>query len=155
MLLSAAAVQRCMPLLLMHAFAFVLFAERSLNGHHKRINYFPAVLLMPIMCSSQRGADTKDLPCSSSTKRNKSAAGGQWLVPFATIYRGIAVLGVSGTSGLPDHCLVLSAAAFCCAILLNALRDWGPTRLRSFLPIPTALAIPFYGEPQIYSLLYA
>ena len=74
------------------------------------------------------------------------------------------MLGVSGTSGLPDHCLVLSATAFFCAILLNSLRDWGPPWLRSFLPIPTALAIPFYGEPllpcpfrssKISTLLYA
>lgn len=64
--------------------------------------------------------------------------------PFATIYRTMALIGVEGFGSLPSHCLQLCAGWFAFAVLLNAVRDYVPEKYSRFLPIPMAMAIPFY-----------
>ncbi|KAI3668934.1 hypothetical protein L6452_40151 [Arctium lappa] len=70
--------------------------------------------------------------------------GSEYPAPYALIYRNIAILGVEGFSALPDRCLTLCYIFFAFAIFVNGVRDgMGKSRAR-FIPIPMAMAIPFY-----------
>ncbi|XP_076924544.1 putative metal-nicotianamine transporter YSL6 [Bidens hawaiensis] len=64
--------------------------------------------------------------------------------PYAVIYREMAILAVEGFSELPKHCLGLCCGFFVAAIVLNMLRDWTPAKVSRFIPIPMAMAVPFY-----------
>ncbi|KAI3500959.1 hypothetical protein L1887_36788 [Cichorium endivia] len=64
--------------------------------------------------------------------------------PYAVIYREMAILGVEGFSQLPNHCLALCCGFFVAALVLNVLRDWVPSKISRFIPIPMAMAVPFY-----------
>ncbi|CAH1420525.1 unnamed protein product [Lactuca virosa] len=64
--------------------------------------------------------------------------------PYAVIYREMAILGVEGFSQLPNHCLALCCGFFVAALVLNVLRDWAPSKISRFIPIPMAMAVPFY-----------
>ncbi|KAL6633873.1 hypothetical protein ACP70R_026544 [Stipagrostis hirtigluma subsp. patula] len=68
---------------------------------------------------------------------------GYWKAPYALIYRNMAILGVEGFSALPKNCLGLSAGFFAFAVLINIMRDFMPRRYRKYLPLPTAMAVPF------------
>ncbi|CAM6100867.1 unnamed protein product [Calypogeia fissa] len=69
---------------------------------------------------------------------------GEYKVPNAIIFREMAILGVSGVSALPGHCLEFCIVAFILAIMLNLIRDVGPEKYVKYVPIPMAMAIPFY-----------
>ena len=71
-------------------------------------------------------------------------AGSAFPAPYAAIYRGIASIGVAGSSYLPKYCLWLCLVTFLFGIILDALRDLAPQHWRRWIPIPTAMAIPFY-----------
>ncbi|XP_030454759.1 probable metal-nicotianamine transporter YSL7 [Syzygium oleosum] len=64
--------------------------------------------------------------------------------PYASIYRSMAILGVEGFSSLPKHCLSLCYGLFAAAIVINAIRDFVPKKYSRFIPVPMAMAIPFY-----------
>lgn len=64
--------------------------------------------------------------------------------PYAVIYREMAILGVEGFSELPKHCLALCCGFFIAALILNMIRDWAPSKVAQFVPIPMAMAVPFY-----------
>ncbi|KAK1432673.1 hypothetical protein QVD17_09571 [Tagetes erecta] len=64
--------------------------------------------------------------------------------PYAVIYREMAILAVEGFSELPKHCLALCCGFFVAALVLNLLRDWTPSKVSRFIPIPMAMAVPFY-----------
>ncbi|XP_052625435.1 probable metal-nicotianamine transporter YSL6 [Lactuca sativa] len=64
--------------------------------------------------------------------------------PYAVIYREMAILGVEGFSELPKHCLALCCGFFVAALVLNLVRDWSPAKVAQFVPIPMAMAVPFY-----------
>ncbi|KAL2631049.1 hypothetical protein R1flu_015735 [Riccia fluitans] len=64
--------------------------------------------------------------------------------PSAVIYRTMALLGVEGFGSLPNHCLQLCAGWFAFAVVVNAIRDYIPKKYSRFIPIPMAMAIPFY-----------
>ena len=66
--------------------------------------------------------------------------------PYAVVYRNMAILGVEGFSSLPRHCLLLCGVFFAAAVAINAARDWLGGKGR-FVPIPMAMAIPFYIGP--------
>nr|DAD36031.1 TPA_asm: hypothetical protein HUJ06_006671 [Nelumbo nucifera] len=74
---------------------------------------------------------------------------GSFPAPYGLMYRGIAILGVEGTSSLPRHCVELSVGFFCIAIALNIVtlllekydKKW---RLHRFVPRAMCMAIPFY-----------
>ncbi|KAJ1694089.1 hypothetical protein LUZ63_010787 [Rhynchospora breviuscula] len=70
--------------------------------------------------------------------------GSQYPAPYAIIYRNIAILGVDGFSSLPKNCLVLCYITFVAAVLINLARDLAPKKIARFIPIPMAMAIPFY-----------
>ncbi|KAJ8511251.1 hypothetical protein OPV22_001685 [Ensete ventricosum] len=70
--------------------------------------------------------------------------GSQYPAPYALIYRNIAILGVDGFSSLPKHCLTLCYIFFVLAIVINLARDTCPKKVARFIPIPMAMAIPFY-----------
>ncbi|KAK9070172.1 hypothetical protein SSX86_010572 [Deinandra increscens subsp. villosa] len=75
---------------------------------------------------------------------NFGVPGSQYPAPYALIYRNMAILGVEGFSTLPDKCLMLCYIFFGFAIFVNGIRDLvGKNRAR-FIPIPMAMAIPFY-----------
>jgi len=61
---------------------------------------------------------------------------GYWKAPYALIYRNMALLGVQGF-------LPLSAGFFALAVLANAARDALPLRYGRYVPLPTAMAVPF------------
>ncbi|KAL1830957.1 hypothetical protein DCAR_0100911 [Daucus carota subsp. sativus] len=64
--------------------------------------------------------------------------------PYAVIFREMAILGVEGFSELPKHCLALCCGFFVAALLINLIRDVTPTKFSQFIPIPMAMAVPFY-----------
>ncbi|CAN6249429.1 unnamed protein product [Urochloa humidicola] len=70
--------------------------------------------------------------------------GSAYPAPYALIYRNMAILGVDGFSKLPRHCLAMCCAFFAGAVALNAARDAAPRKVARFLPLPMAMAIPFY-----------
>lgn len=70
--------------------------------------------------------------------------GSEYPAPYALIYRNIAILGVEGVSALPGKCLTLCYIFFAFAIFVNGMRDAMGKNLARFIPIPMAMAIPFY-----------
>ncbi|XP_062158323.1 probable metal-nicotianamine transporter YSL7 [Alnus glutinosa] len=70
--------------------------------------------------------------------------GSQYPAPYAVVYRNMALLGVEGFSSLPDNCLKLCYGFFAAAILINLIRDSVDKRWARFIPLPMAMAIPFY-----------
>ncbi|CAL9185841.1 probable metal-nicotianamine transporter YSL6 [Musa acuminata AAA Group] len=69
---------------------------------------------------------------------------GVYKAPYAVIYREMAILGIEGFSALPKHCLELCSVFFVAALIINLLRDVTPKNVSQFIPIPMAMAIPFY-----------
>ncbi|KAG2255315.1 hypothetical protein Bca52824_074609 [Brassica carinata] len=59
----------------------------------------------------------------------------------------MAKLGVEGVSSLPRDCLVLCYAFFGFAILINVVKDGLGNRWGRFVPLPMAMAIPFFLGP--------
>lgn len=70
--------------------------------------------------------------------------GSEYPAPFALVYRNMAVLGVEGFGSLPKHCLTLCYGFFAAGIFINFLRDVSGKKVARFIPIPMAMAIPFY-----------
>lgn len=67
--------------------------------------------------------------------------------PFATLYYNMAKLGVEGFSALPKDCLRLCYGFFAAAILINIIRDSIGKKRAKFIPLPMAMALPFYLGP--------
>ncbi|KAG6715682.1 probable metal-nicotianamine transporter YSL7 [Carya illinoinensis] len=70
--------------------------------------------------------------------------GSQYPAPYALVYRNMSILGVEGFSALPKHCLTLCYVFFFAAIVINGIRDLVGKKKASFIPVPMAMAIPFY-----------
>lgn len=68
---------------------------------------------------------------------------GEYKVPYAIIYRNMAILGVEGFSALPQHCLLLCYGFFGLAMVANLLRDLTPEKVGKWIPLPMAMAVPF------------
>lgn len=64
--------------------------------------------------------------------------------PYAVIYREMAILGVEGFSSLPQHCLAICIGFFIAALVINLARDLIPKKYSQYIPIPMAMAVPFY-----------
>ncbi|KAL5215381.1 hypothetical protein ABZP36_004533 [Zizania latifolia] len=71
-------------------------------------------------------------------------SGSDFPAPNAAIFRSIAILGVEGFSSLPKNCLTLCYIFFAGAVVVNLIRDLVPKKVSRFIPIPMAMAIPFY-----------
>ncbi|XP_015691659.2 probable metal-nicotianamine transporter YSL12 [Oryza brachyantha] len=71
-------------------------------------------------------------------------SGTEYPAPYAIVYRNMAILGVDGFSSLPKHCLTLCYIFFAAAIAINLARDLAPPKVARFIPLPMAMAIPFY-----------
>ncbi|TKW05529.1 hypothetical protein SEVIR_7G182400v4 [Setaria viridis] len=71
-------------------------------------------------------------------------SGSEYPAPYAIVYRNMAILGVDGFSSLPKHCLTLCYVFFAAAIAVNLVRDLVPKKVARFIPLPMAMAIPFY-----------
>jgi OPT family oligopeptide transporter len=69
---------------------------------------------------------------------------GEYKAPFAIIFREMAILGVEGFGSLPKHCLQICCAFFLASLAVNLLRDVTPASASKFIPIPMAVAVPFY-----------
>ncbi|GLU12803.1 hypothetical protein SLE2022_294620 [Rubroshorea leprosula] len=72
---------------------------------------------------------------------------GTYPAPFAIVFRSMALLGVQGFSALPKDCLLRCYVFFGAAILINLIRDVAGKKAGKFIPIPMAMAIPFYLGP--------
>ncbi|KAM3683866.1 hypothetical protein ACJW31_12G181500 [Castanea mollissima] len=70
--------------------------------------------------------------------------GSQYPAPYAVVYRNMALLAVKGFSSLPKNCLLLCYVFFGVAILINLIRDLVGKKWARFIPVPMAMAIPFY-----------
>ncbi|KAI3921108.1 hypothetical protein MKX01_036087 [Papaver californicum] len=70
--------------------------------------------------------------------------GSEYPAPYALVYRNMAILGVEGFSSLPKNCLKLCYGYFAAAIFINAIRDSVGKKWSRFIPLPMAMAIPFY-----------
>jgi len=70
--------------------------------------------------------------------------GSEYPAPYALVYRNMAILGVEGFGSLPKHCLTLCYIFFALAIAINLVRDLSPKKVARFIPLPMAMAIPFY-----------
>ena len=64
--------------------------------------------------------------------------------PYAVIFREMAILGVQGFSELPKYCLEMCGGFFAAALAINLLRDVTPKKFSQYIPIPMAMAVPFY-----------
>ncbi|KAG5529866.1 hypothetical protein RHGRI_030294 [Rhododendron griersonianum] len=64
--------------------------------------------------------------------------------PYAAVARNMSILGVEGFSALPKHCLTLCYVFFIGAVVINAIRDAVGKDIAKYIPIPMAMAIPFY-----------
>ena len=51
---------------------------------------------------------------------------------------------MQGFGELPQHCAQMMIGFFCLALVMSLLRDLVPTQFSVFIPIPMAMAIPFY-----------
>ncbi|KAK3154691.1 hypothetical protein QOZ80_2BG0193970 [Eleusine coracana subsp. coracana] len=71
-------------------------------------------------------------------------SGTEYPAPYAIVYRNMAILGVDGFSSLPENCLTLCYIFFAAAIIINLTRDLLPYKVSRFIPLPMAMAIPFY-----------
>ncbi|KAL1210107.1 putative metal-nicotianamine transporter YSL6 [Cardamine amara subsp. amara] len=69
---------------------------------------------------------------------------GPYKAPYAVIFREMAILGIEGFAELPKHCLALCYGFFIAALIVNLLRDITPPKVSQFIPIPMAMAVPFY-----------
>ena len=74
-------------------------------------------------------------------------SGSEYPAPYALVFRNMAVLGVEGISNLPKNCFTLCCVFFGAAILVNLVRDTVGRKRAQFIPIPMAMAIPFYLGP--------
>ncbi|XP_039138058.1 LOW QUALITY PROTEIN: probable metal-nicotianamine transporter YSL12 [Dioscorea cayenensis subsp. rotundata] len=70
--------------------------------------------------------------------------GTQYPSPYGIVFRNMAILGVDGFSSLPKNCLTLCYIFFAAAILINFVRDILPKKVAGFVPLPMAMAIPFF-----------
>lgn len=70
--------------------------------------------------------------------------GSEYPAPYGAVYRNMSILGVEGFSALPKHCLTLCYIFFALAILINGIRDAVGKKINQFIPLPMAMAIPFY-----------
>ncbi|GAB4836150.1 Probable metal-nicotianamine transporter ysl7 [Ancistrocladus abbreviatus] len=70
--------------------------------------------------------------------------GSEYPVPYAVIFRSIAILGIEGFSTLPKHCLTFCYVFFFGSMVINGIRDAVGKKWNRFIPIPMAMAIPFY-----------
>ncbi|KAJ9708020.1 hypothetical protein PVL29_000199 [Vitis rotundifolia] len=68
----------------------------------------------------------------------------QYPAPYAAVYRSMSILGVEGFGALPDHCLTLCYIFFFGAIIINLIRDTIAKKWAKYIPLPMAMAIPFY-----------
>ncbi|KNA25527.1 hypothetical protein SOVF_005950 isoform B [Spinacia oleracea] len=68
----------------------------------------------------------------------------QYMAPYGAIYRSMATLGVEGFGSLPKNCLTLCVIFFAGAMAVNGIRDFLGNKWARFIPIPMAMAIPFY-----------
>ncbi|KAJ9172885.1 hypothetical protein P3X46_016079 [Hevea brasiliensis] len=68
----------------------------------------------------------------------------EYPAPFALVYRNMSILGVEGFSALPKHCLTLCYIFFVAAVVINGMRDAVGKKRARFIPLPMAMAIPFY-----------
>ncbi|KAF5457411.1 hypothetical protein F2P56_021514 [Juglans regia] len=69
---------------------------------------------------------------------------GPYKAPYAVIFREMAILGIEGFSELPNHCLAMCCGFFVAALIINLMRDVIPKRISQYIPIPMAMAVPFY-----------
>ncbi|KAJ1273448.1 hypothetical protein BS78_06G281300 [Paspalum vaginatum] len=79
--------------------------------------------------------------------RDIGMPGSEYPSPNALVYRNMAILGVQGLGSLPRHCLDLCVAFFAAAIAINLARDLAGPRAAAYIPLPMAMAIPFYLGP--------
>ena len=68
---------------------------------------------------------------------------GEYKVPYAIIYRNMAILGVEGVTALPQHCLQLCYGFFAFAIMVNIVKDLSPPKIGKWMPLPMCMALPF------------
>ncbi|GAB4836145.1 Probable metal-nicotianamine transporter ysl7 [Ancistrocladus abbreviatus] len=70
--------------------------------------------------------------------------GSEYPAPYAIVFRNFAILGVEGFSALPQHCLTFCFVFFVASMVINGIRDAVGKKWNRFIPIPMAMAIPFY-----------
>ncbi|XP_062186006.1 probable metal-nicotianamine transporter YSL12 [Phragmites australis] len=80
--------------------------------------------------------------------------GSAYPAPYALIYRNVAILGVDGFSKLPRNCLAFCCVFFVGAIAVNVSKDLAPRKVARFIPLPMAMAIPFYIK-VIFAYLFS
>ncbi|KAK4489749.1 hypothetical protein RD792_000385 [Penstemon davidsonii] len=69
---------------------------------------------------------------------------GPYKAPYAVTLREMAIIRVEGLSELPKHCLTICHGFFVAALGIDLLRDVTPKKVSQFIPIPMAMALPFY-----------
>ncbi|KAF5195699.1 Metal-nicotianamine transporter ysl3 [Thalictrum thalictroides] len=76
--------------------------------------------------------------------KNLGQPGSEYPAPYALVYRNMAILGVEGFDALPKNCLTLCYVFFAGAILINIIKELVGKKWSRFIPLPMAMAIPFY-----------
>nr|CAD1843630.1 unnamed protein product [Ananas comosus var. bracteatus] len=86
----------------------------------------------------------QDFKTGYMTLASPRSIGSEYPAPYAIVFRNMAILGVDGFGSLPKHCLTLCFVFFAAAIVINLIRDLVPQKVARFIPLPMAMAIPFY-----------
>ena len=60
------------------------------------------------------------------------------------VWLNLSAAFMQGFGELPQHCGQMMIGFFCLSLAMSLLRDLVPTRFSVFIPIPMAMAIPFY-----------
>ncbi|CAD6262999.1 unnamed protein product [Miscanthus lutarioriparius] len=71
------------------------------------------------------------------------ASDGAYPAPYTYMYRNMAIMGVDGLT-LSKHCFTLCYIFFAISFAVNLIKDLVPKKVAKFIPIPMAVAIPFY-----------
>ncbi|KAF5206596.1 Metal-nicotianamine transporter ysl3 [Thalictrum thalictroides] len=79
--------------------------------------------------------------------KNVGQPGSDYPAPYAIVFRNMAILGVEGFDALPKNCLKLCYVFFAGAILINIVKELVGKKWSRFIPLPMAMAIPFYLGP--------
>ncbi|KAH7669243.1 Oligopeptide transporter OPT protein [Dioscorea alata] len=78
--------------------------------------------------------------------------GSDYPVPYAKMYRALALVGTEGLHALPDNCLSLCILFFFLAVIVNAAKELTKKlnfELQHYVPSVTGMAITFYLGPYV------
>ncbi|KAJ0966838.1 hypothetical protein J5N97_023755 [Dioscorea zingiberensis] len=78
--------------------------------------------------------------------------GSEYPVPYAKLYRALALVGTEGFQALPDNCISLCIYFFFLAVIINVAKELAKKKnweVHHYIPSVTGMAITFYLGPYV------